>query len=118
MIVTCFSLTKENYKSKSNYCANKYFSPVAKDLYLSAFVKDVGSELDAKTASHYIAMPTYPLTYRTNRKTIIRVVGYGVRSIVSARDIEPINFMINLYVKFTYEANNQYSLSIVGFDFK
>lgn len=118
IIIECFSFTKDNYQSKSKYCANKYFSPVAKDLYLDSFVETIGSTLEAKTASHYVGMPTEPFVYRTRRSNIVKVVGYGVRSIVSARDIEPVNFFITLYLQFSPTANNQYSMDIVGLDFK
>lgn len=118
IIVECFSFTKDNYKSKSKYCANNYFSPIARNLYLDSFVADIGSVLESKTASHYVGMPTEPFAYRTKRADIVKVVGYGVRSIVSARDIEPVNFFITLYLQFTPTANNQYSMAIVGLDFK
>lgn len=118
IIVECFSFTKGNYESKSNYCANKYFSPTARDLYLDSFVDDVSIILENKTASHYVGMPTKPFVYRTKRSNIVKVVGYGVRSIVSARDIKPMRFFVTLYLQFSPSANNQYSMSIVGLDFK
>lgn len=115
--VTCFSFTPLNYETKSNYCAEQYFSSYPAKQYKTVYAESIGRQISDDEATQYATVPRKPIIATTWDKTNFQyyVVLIPVISTKVLRDKRiPESKMITLWIAPKLKTVNPYQFEIVG----
>ncbi|MCG9579577.1 DotI/IcmL/TraM family protein [Vibrio tubiashii] len=115
--VTCFSLTPLNYQTKSDYCAEQYFSANPAAIYKTKYAEREGAKLAEQEATLYATAKRKPIIVVSWEKTQFQyyvVVVPLTTTEVRRNERIPKQKLARLWITPKRDTVNPYQFEIVG----